>query len=347
MTSYQSALGPIKAAPYSADLIIECGKAYVKSIASQFEDPKTICDAKITAVWRAVFACIQCEDRPQMLEAKALNGCNHIYYAQALSSYIDLYFATNSPQGELQQILMRFQMLIKGYIKTSSLMSGIKSVPESASIDYSKELSLLFAKQHAVALNNKQDVLLPLGWVNADTAKGHLLLAKVRPGATTEVKLFNSLYGTSDTVVDICTVNGRKAKVVDLPSSCKITRNEPAETVLQQLYSLLPLQIPNHVKRKVSIKDDNKLQQAATELIYATAKGNTQEVVRPEASALGTTRYIEGNICVPTAFKMLLYTLGMEATLLHAHQSLKSEIDAFFTSFKCHVASIDKLLGTT
>lgn len=344
MTSYQSSLGLLRTAPYSEKLVHEYSDLHVQSIASQFEDPKTICDAKISAIWRSVFACILCEDTPQMLEAKALNGCNHIYYAKALSSYIDIYFAQSKPQDLLKEILIRFKMLLSGYIETATLISALKLVPESNGIDYAKELRTLSAKQHDQALKYKHDILLPLGWVNPDTAKGHLMLVKVRPGATTEVKLFNSLYCTSDRIVGTCTVDGKSAKVIDLHSSCQITRSEPAETVLEQLYSLLPMQITKYMKQSVAIKDDNRLQQLATELIYATAKGDTQEVVWPADTALGRTRYIEGNICVPTAFKMLLYTLGMEVASKDAHQSLKEQIDAFFACFKNHVASIDRLL---
>ncbi len=315
-------------------------RTFCELLDAEFTNMGQVRDPESLKRWQNVNHVLRAEICPVSYEAALLSGCSHIYLATALSHYVRRVLAESPPSLFTTKVLSRLQGLLRTYLINSTLISSLRHHPDGQLPNYRAAIQALLQQEHLETLAKGNELLLPIAYVAPDTNKGHLMLCKVQSG---NVMVFNSLPTVHDKPVAF--VGDNNAKMYQLQTAFTIKKLATDELTLQHVYETLPLQFRDHMVTQVGEHPEaQKLHKIATEVIYQSLLQNGNPVKPQKPTVFSYVQYIEGDICVPMAFHMVLIALGNEAARIarldaREQSRLREQCDAFWRDFKSCVSA--------
>jgi hypothetical protein len=336
---------------FSGQLWIAYRDTYLALLSKEFERPQEIQDEKSLGVWKQLIEAIRFEDDPQSFIGKESFGCSHTYFATALLSYVRALSATlfsdfrmvESDKTVLEVFFRTMERLIgllENYLRIAATINGMKYLA-TVEVNYAELLENLLSNEDLANLQNFGELLFPLGWLMPREFKGHLILGKLNYNPNDNrcmVKIFDSTaFKAGEDVSKLAERRINKSAI-----TLMVHKKTPPESVLNNVYSLLPLQIPAHFERfenngKSATK---RMEETAAKAIYLVMGKDGDIIDDRSKSPLSKSLFVPGKTCVPNAFRMLIYTLAREETInltLEKHDALKYLCDILLKEFKNQV----------
>ncbi|MGA8165380.1 MAG: hypothetical protein WB791_10265 [Waddliaceae bacterium] len=253
----------------------------------------------------------------------------------------------------LSKIVDRLQPLLGICLKISGLIKALELLPSPEKIVFPELIKNEIYDDLCKQMREKKEILLPLGWLLPKPYNGHCILCKINAptqadanGGRLQIKLFNHIHTVSD----------KDNPHSGIPTSYTSSSEADLSTILNDAFKILPLQIPENLLLRLRLSEQEKSEGKISRKtaiflcqVHHTKLGR-ERMENKEESPLDYIPFKAGPICVPSAFRMLLYTLAKEEAEkskkpLSFHKELKNSCECLMGQFKDYTMAVFQGLG--